>query len=1143
MGLPIKQVDALFAFQYKGNKNRIETPFLAPRDTVMTFTEKIQDGQPLTVFEARRVELASDGTLKVKEVRNLLNSNPPDYIVKDGFAYYSKSANDSIPGNLSVGVWYYYFEDGVPGHERESELFCILGIDDFDAITCSNLIVSDVQLDSETPTIQTSITYTRVDPTKTNKSVNIKYTLTYTFADNTTAIQTRTITLVSGETSITDIYNYPVDPFIAEGEFSVTISCDEALLAVGDAYVVEYTAVKINATMEVCDSNWTLSWNPMLNLSGYTTTNRGTSYVVYGGSNFRSFSPGTRYGVILTNGVTTYEIPFSEKPYVIADDTPNQTPFYQCIRTGEVFSATPASSFSLQSDYFALHEQGIIRGESYNALSKISLLAKLINGSDNPIIDYFKLLSKLTGYYRTLQNLDDETNFSNNGAIVDATNLDNTATNHRGVANAAYLTTGTTYELTTPFTVSENDVTISFWWRFASVGYESVMRVDGGSILNIRYAKSLTQLYVKKDTTDNNQINIDLAQNTWHHIVVVAKFLSVSAWTLEAVYVNNVKYTTFGTPANLGDFTSATDINWLVDAVPARDTGAGITTMAVFNRALTDAQVSELYNNDITYDNLNIPFKNWAIDNNETAINQLGTGDGFLIDANYEVDEGTRVWSDEIKAITGNPPLTYDEIVAAEAASGGDMVLNKIGIDNIYNMEFPNASITPRTIWLFSKDSYINLSKFITRYNVTGGDTLTLPLPSGYNYNFTVDWGDGSEIQTITAYNDPNISHTYSTTGFYNVIINGLCEAWSFNNSGTTKDKLVAVLQWGNTGFISLKNGFRGCSNLSYVENNSVFLNSTIDINAMFYSCTAFNSDISNWDTSNVTDMGLLFFDSAFNSDISNWDTSNVINFAGTFYKSAFNQPVNDWDVSNVINFSDMFRECPFNHPLNNWVTSSATIMSQMFRANTSFNYSIDNFDVSGVTTLEYMFQGATAFNQNLNSWNLNTSGVVVRYMFQGATIFNGNISNWNTIGITDMLFMFRASAFNQDISSWNVSNVTSMFGAFSLNTSFNQNISGWNVSNVIDMRQVFSGTTSFDQNLGVWNISSMLNGTDMFSGVTLSTVNYDALLQGWAAQVVNPGVVFDGGNSTYTIATTQASRDTLTNAPNNWVITDGGGI
>ena len=62
----------------------------------------------------------------------------------------------------------------------------------------------------------------------------------------------------------------------------------------------------------------------------------------------------------------------------------------------------------------------------------------------------------------------------------------------------------------------------------------------------------------------------------------------------------------------------------------------------------------------------------------------------------------------------------------------------------------------------------------------------------------------------------------------------------------------------------------------------------------------SFTDDIGDWDTSLITDMGLLFLNQAsFNADISGWNTSQVTYMGDMFWgASVFNQPIGNWDTS-----------------------------------------------------------------------------------------------------------------------------------------------------------------------------------------------------------------------------------------------------
>ena len=107
---------------------------------------------------------------------------------------------------------------------------------------------------------------------------------------------------------------------------------------------------------------------------------------------------------------------------------------------------------------------------------------------------------------------------------------------------------------------------------------------------------------------------------------------------------------------------------------------------------------------------------------------------------------------------------------------------------------------------------------------------------------------------------------------------------------------------------------------------------------------------------------------SSFNSDLSNWDVSSVTNMASMFHSaSLFEGDLSKWDVSSVTNMANMFHSASaFNSDLSKWEVFSVTDMSFMFQSASSFNGDLLKWDVSSVTTMVNMFNGASSFKQTL---------------------------------------------------------------------------------------------------------------------------------------------------------------------------------
>jgi surface protein len=262
---------------------------------------------------------------------------------------------------------------------------------------------------------------------------------------------------------------------------------------------------------------------------------------------------------------------------------------------------------------------------------------------------------------------------------------------------------------------------------------------------------------------------------------------------------------------------------------------------------------------------------------------------------------------------------------------------------------------------------------FVMTLDTTLSDDNTVPLPLLGAFDVTVNWGDGTSVETFTSDGDTEPSHVYENEGTYTIRISGSLEHFGvpdFSGPWMGANMVTIVTSFGTLGIESLSGAFHGAENLIQVPTE--LPTSVTDMSYMFAHAALFNQDIGGWDVSNVTNMELLFaYAALFNQDIGGWDVSNVTNMYGMFGEApSFNEDISDWDVRNVADMSWMFfKASAFNQDIGDWNVSNVTDMSYMFVFASVFNQNIGGWDVSNVTDMGYMFHSASTFDQDLSSW------------------------------------------------------------------------------------------------------------------------------------------------------------------------------
>ena len=190
--------------------------------------------------------------------------------------------------------------------------------------------------------------------------------------------------------------------------------------------------------------------------------------------------------------------------------------------------------------------------------------------------------------------------------------------------------------------------------------------------------------------------------------------------------------------------------------------------------------------------------------------------------------------------------------------------------------------------------------------------------------------------------------------------------------------------------------------------------------------CSSINGEL-------VTSMAAMFMNSKTASiDLSDFDTSNITNMMGTFAisKATEIKGLNSFDTSKVTNMLGMF------------VNSQATTLD------------LSSFNTSKVTNMFGMFGNSQATTLDLSSFN--TSKVTnMSGMFARTNATSLDLSSFNTSKVTNMLAMFEGSKATEikGLNKFDTSNVKYMGGMFANTKVPILDLSSFNLSNLsLDM-------------------------------------------------------------------------------------------
>ena len=357
--------------------------------------------------------------------------------------------------------------------------------------------------------------------------------------------------------------------------------------------------------------------------------------------------------------------------------------------------------------------------------------------------------------------------------------------------------------------------------------------------------------------------------------------------------------------------------------------------------------------------------------------------------------------------------------------------------------------------------------------------------------------------------NNWRLNYSFITTGkyaFWMVFNDIVTDMEGFFATGPNIYSLDFSL-FDSTNLTNMRILFNKCKKLKEIKGfDKLNTSKVIDMEGLFQNCITLEYiDLSNFDTSNVTNMAFMFNHCNRLKEIKGLDkfiTSKATTMEGMFqscFKLEFID-VSSFDTSNVEIMNFMFVDC-FKlkgiKGINKLNTKKVTNMTGMFENCLSLKYlNLENFDTSNVTNMSYMFNKCKKLKEIKGMDKFNTINLTTTYaMFQFCTeIEKIDLSGFDTSNVTNMSYMFNKCKKLKEIKGLNTfitKNVKDMARMFSECSELeNLVLTSFETPNVTNFSSMFNKCN----NLKYLNLLNFeVNGTtkNMFGFENKNTCNF----------------------------------------------------